>query len=234
MTVCYFIYSSIQSSKNPYGESAEIGNLSDFTKGKPVDSNTLNLIKASLYRTIKLNSPDSSPEKVTDIFVRDGSFSQEYTKEKKLHSVDFIVDIASLQQSYNISYQWVDSKDSAIYEDEYGTVVRCLKDDKVIYKDFKCKDVFTEMDRISKLGMPNDPILKHLPYSTTSYKVAFNFERKTLDMKVYLSAADVRSGKEVEIIDKYKSEVRDWIISKKLDPKNYENIHITIERASIH
>lgn len=225
------MYSSIQYSKNQYGESVDIANLSTYTQGKPTDKDSIDLIKNYLYKIIKLNTPNSSPEKITDISIRDGSFSQEYAKDDKLHTVNFIVDIPSLKQSYNVSYQWIDSGGNRDSIGEYGTIVNCLKEGKVIYREFKCKDFFSEAARI---GKPTDPIFEFLPYSTTAYKVTYNTSRKTLDMKVYLSAADVRSGKEVEIIDKYKSEVREWIISKKLDPKNYENMHILIERSSIY
>lgn len=221
----YFVLGSRQ---NPYGDSVSIININQYTQGKKTNRDTLQFIQHSLYKTITLNTPDATANQLNDIAIREGTFSQNYNKDTKLNSVNFIVDIPSLRQSYDISYQWVDSGGNKRSIDEYGTVVKCLNKDRVIYKDFQCKDMFSETKKYA------DPIIEFLPHSTRNYKVTYNATRKSLEVEISLSAADIRSKREHEIIEKYKAEIRDWISSKKLNPDAYSNIYLSIKRASLY
>lgn len=229
LTIGYFIASSLIATKNPYGDEIIINDLDTYTEGLPKNKDRLQFIQNRLYETVKINSPSARPGDITDTTVRKGSFSQEYKKEYKRHSVNFITDIPSLRQSYNISYQWLDPGQDSIYLDQYGTVVTCVKKDKAIYQDFSCKDLFE-----AQKTHYEDPILEFLPYSSGTHKVTYNHVRRSLDIDIYIPAAYVRSGEENIAIDKAKAEISDWIRGHGLNPDNYPNPLYTITKASIY
>lgn len=211
-----------------YEGSMEIQNLSQYTKGKPINQETLAYIKYDLFRVINQNtSSPAASNSIKDIMVRDNSFSQAHDKDKGLHSVNFIVDIASLNQSYRVSYQWVDRADQERSKDEWGTAVRCLSDgDQKIYPDFQCKDMFSQLDQ------PSDPIMQHLPHTTPYYKIILGSEPKTLQATIYTSAADERTNPD-QAIAQYKTEINKWVDSLGLKHTDYK-ITYTLIRASLY
>lgn len=229
LMIGYFIVSSVQKAKNPYGDEIIIHGIESHTKGLPTNNDRLQFIQNKLFETVKVSAPNTNLAVITDAAVRKGSFSQEYKKEHKKHTVDFIVDIPSLKLSYNISYQWVDPEGDRRYLDQYGTVVTCVKKDKAIYQDFPCKDLFE-----AQKTHYDDPILEFLPYSSGTHKVTYNHVRRSLDIDIYIPAAYVRSGEENIAIDKAKAEISDWIRSHGLSPDNYPNPLYTITKASIY
>lgn len=223
------IYTTIQNQKNQYGDGVTIQNIKKFTKQQPSDKKTLDFIEHALFNTVKKNVPasDITASSIQDAAIRDGSFSYDYKKEHTLHTVTFIVDIPSLRQSYNVSYQWVDDKRHESARAEYGTIVSCIRDDaKKIYKEFQCVDMFTAPKAA-------DPIIQYLPHTTTNVTVTYNLVRKSLEATIKLSAADERTGANAAI-EQYKKEIRDWIASKNLNPDKYANTYYTVIHASLY
>lgn len=219
------IYIIIES-KNSYGDSIKISNLDKYTKGRPKNKKSLDFIEYSLLNTVNNNlKEDVIGKSIQDALVRDKSFSQSFNDNTKVHEVKFIVDIKSLNQSYDISYQWSET-DNNTNLDEYGTLVKCLKKDKLIYGDFKCKDSISEIS-----GIP-DPIFEFLPYSTPNYRITYNLDYRSIDIEILTSAADERENPEAAIAS-YQQEAKEWIRSKGLDPNNY-NIGYSVTRASLH
>lgn len=213
-----------------YDGSMEIQNLSQYTRGKPSNPDTLNYIKYDLFRVINqnLDSPVAA-NSVKDVMIRNDSFSQDYDRDKGLHTVKFIIDIASLNQSYQVSYQWVDKPDQERSKDEWGTAVKCLSDkDQKVYPDFQCKDMFTQLDQRDQ----QDPIQRYLPHSTLYYKIILGTEKKTLRATIYTTAADERTNPE-QAIAAYKQEINQWIDSKGLKHTDYK-ISYTLVRASVY
>lgn len=134
--------------RNPYGEEMQISNLDSYTQGQPIDRQTMQHIQHSLYTIIKDNYPGPiASNSLSDILIRDGSYSQHYDKEKGLRLIRFIVDIKSIRQSYQIEYahsQNGEVDNSGIYQ--YSNMASCVPQDQMIYGYFYCKDLFTQMN----------------------------------------------------------------------------------------
>ncbi|PID33179.1 hypothetical protein CR969_02045 [Candidatus Saccharibacteria bacterium] len=140
-----------QPKENPYGEELTISNLSDYTKGKFQDPDALNKIKHELFKQVKRNSnTDIQNDSVKDIMVRDGSFSQTYDNSRKYNLVEMIVDIESLKQSYLVNYEWAGEGGKDDGFGQYGILVSCLPVDQLIYGDFDCQDLGSDMRGSSK------------------------------------------------------------------------------------
>lgn len=217
---------AMNADKNKYGDDLEIKNLDTYTEGKPTSKDSIDYIKYDLLRTVNKNvkTPVTS-NSVKDIIIRDDTFSQSYNEEKGVYTVNFIVDIKSLSQSYDVSYQWSNSgeKDKLT---EGVTAVKCLPVDKLIYGEFDCKDMFTE------LSAPTDPILAHLPYSSLDFKVTYDPNvTKTLNATIYTTAADERTDPGVAI-EQYKKNVKEWVASTGVNANEYK-INYTLVRASL-
>ena len=103
--------------RNPYGQGVSIRNLSNYTDLNSSNKDSIDIIKNNLYEQISRNIYPSSYDKVkniSDAIVRNDSFTQEYNKDSKIYSVEFIVDIESVKQSYLVNYQWSDDSISNI------------------------------------------------------------------------------------------------------------------------
>jgi hypothetical protein len=212
----FIITVAYMNTRNPYGDELSIANLDSFTKDKPA---ILNAIKSNLYKVVKMNThKEIKSNSIKDILIRKDSFSQEYNPKFTLHTVKFIVDIASLKQSYAVSYQWVDDKKYFTNMDEYGSEITCIPIDKLIYGDFKCVD-----ERIIEQGVRQyDPIALILPY-TVKYKYTVVSHTKeengvTLRVDAFVPAWETDKAK---VLDEYTTEIKAWIKSKKLDPEKY-------------
>ncbi len=155
----------LQLSHNPYGERLVIQNLGTYTSGKPSDKDRINFIEHSLFQTVNLNS--SSPvgdRSIKDIYIRDNSFSQ--TNTNGVHTVSFLVDSASIEQSYRISYEWLSDESGVL--DEWGTGVFCVDASDVIYDTFSCSDLITGISH------PSDSTLGSiLPHETNYYLIDY-------------------------------------------------------------
>ena len=214
--------------KSAYDNHQSISNLSEYTDGKPTDKKTLDYIEYDLYRVLNYNSDKAKEnDSVKDIVVRKGSFKQ--TSKNSINDVSFIVDIASLKQSYSVKYQWRDDKKRSEGLDEWGTLVECLPIDKLIYGDFQCVD-----DRIKERGVDNsDPIGRILPhtvkykYTIKDYAVNDDFgdvdpsnrpdETVTLNVEAFVPSWE----DEASVLAQYDSEIKDWIRTNKLNPDRY-------------
>ena len=219
IVVCILVLWVITSTKNRYGEELEISNLSSYTAGNPSNQNNIDAIQRNLLLTVNKNlSKPVKGDSVKDIIVRKRTYVQSFNSQNRVHSVGFIVDIKSLRQSYNVTYQWSDDG-STKYLDEYGTGVTCLAIDKLIYGDFNCVD--TQI--LEKGRQYYNPVEKILPriveykYSIKSYKTILDTDKATLDVEAFVpSWAD-----KAATLDSYSNEIKEWIKSKKLNPDNY-------------
>ncbi|MEO5690995.1 MAG: hypothetical protein ABIQ64_02310 [Candidatus Saccharimonadales bacterium] len=225
LMIALYVYTTL---KNDDGK-LTISNLSSYTKVSSSNKEKIDYIQYDLFRVVNLNSDTSvSSNSIKDIVIRDKSFSEKYNEEIKTHTVTFIVDIKSLKQSYDVSYQWVDpSSDTQEVLDEYGTVVKCLPKEKLVYGDFGCEDMFTV------LSTPSDPILNHLPYSSENFEVVYDPRAtKTLSVTIKTSASDERSGGDAAI-ERYKVDVKTWLATVTKNPEDY-TVNFTLVRASLY
>jgi hypothetical protein len=107
ITIVWFFLSN----KNQYGDELQIKDLSQYTNGKATNEERLAFIRHNLFSTVNLNTkPAVKSNSIQDIEIRKDSFSQTFDKENSIYMVHFIVDIASLKQSYRVAYQWTTDK----------------------------------------------------------------------------------------------------------------------------
>lgn len=213
--------------KSKYGGGLEITNLDTYTKDKPSDKDSIDYIKYDLLRTVNKNvKTPVTADSVKDIVIRDKTFTQVYDDDLDVYTVNFIVDISSLSQSYDVTYQWSsDGKRDNLTE--AGTVVKCLPAEKLVYGNFNCKDMFNEF------STPVDPILNYLPHTTADYKVVYDpTATKTLKATIYTTAADERIDPDTAI-EQYKADVKKWVASTGVNASEY-TIRYTLVRASLY
>lgn len=203
---------------NPYTDYVEIANLDRFTRWQKKDDATLYVVQHMLFNTINYNThPPISTGQVTDALVRDNTFNQSFDKETEIYTVSFVVDIASLQQSYNIQYQWAQQGSGADL-DEYGTLISCLDTDRLVYGAFNCRD------DLSQESTAPDAIYRFLPHTTLSTRVIAGTRdaegRLQLKATITLSAAEER-GNTAAAIQRHQEQLDSWLRSTGLEPANY-------------
>lgn len=94
----------------------------------------------SLYEIVSLNSKNITNISDSGAHVRENSISQQYLNEINVRYIHFIVDIPSIQQSYQISYQWSDDTNNKKLPTNNSLMSMCLPREKMIYPDFNCQD----------------------------------------------------------------------------------------------
>ncbi len=206
---------AVSLNRSPYDNGVAIQNFDKLVKNLPKERK--DAVFAALYEVVKLNNSGEVPD-ITDAIIREGSEVQTPAGPRQ-YSGSFIVDIASLRQSYLVQYAYSpDANDH--FMTGYPLVVSCLPADKLIYGEFDCKNPgFID-------STPIDPIVYILPYSTLSYEVraltspADPNGKTTLKITLFLSDADYRTGKDAAI-ESYKQQALSWIRSQGFNPDNY-------------
>jgi hypothetical protein len=98
-------------------------------------------IENALHGIVRLNAPDGIAPDVSDAAIRDSSYTQEYLEEDDIYHTHFIVDIASIRQSFQVNHLYFASgRPGGYYYDDYSSIVACLDYEDLIYGDFKCLD----------------------------------------------------------------------------------------------
>lgn len=205
----------IINSRNTYGEEVKINNYDKYINILPNDRK--NAINNSLYNIIK-NNLNSDNINIQDAIIRDGSVTTDYNKSTSIYAGSFIVDIPSIKQSYSVTYEW-SSIENNINLSGYSATVSCLSSDKLIYSDFNCKDDFINTDKTS-----NEILLDSLPYSTFNYTITANIEKDNkikLNIDMILYSSDTQNNERDNSVNKYKTEIINWIKSKNLNPDDF-------------
>lgn len=208
------IFLSIKNSKNQFGDEVKISNFNNLVSNLP--SERRDAIFASLYKAVRLNSPEIKQEDINNAVIRESSVTQNTLNKGDEINGSFIVDIENIRQSYLISYIYADSAEKQVTVSGYSILVRCLDKEDIIYSEFNCKDI------VSIKSGDLDPIIQYLPYSTLDYSIVARMydSNTTLNVKLQLSESDLRGG-ESRAVEKYKSEVLDWIREKGFNPEDY-------------
>lgn len=200
------IYNAVK--PNPYGDSIPIDGLSNL--GIPEDDQ--DHITANLYETIKSNLAADIDVPVSGVKIRNDSIQSSYDKDEKIHTVDFIVDIDSIQQSYNIHVEWHDSKK---YVDGYPYVITCLNESQeIIYPEFACSDDFSSTDF--------EIIIGNLPYygkTENGYEYTIRIQEYT-DGEKYLEV-DVDSCGDQTTMDEALKSAKTWVQSLGIDEDSF-------------
>ncbi len=166
LLVVIIVVNFLISNRDPYPDNGiKITNLHELTRGKKDTSTERVLVVQNdlLDLAQKNSSMTVVGSDVKDAVARPESFAQTDSRNG-LHTVRFLVDIASLQQTYDVSYQW--AKNPELLE-EYGTLVSCPKPEDNRYEDFHCQDDFSE-----QTGLP-DPIKNVLPITNLLFSLRY-------------------------------------------------------------
>jgi hypothetical protein len=124
---------------NPYGKEIRIDNLSSTYTNMP--QNQKNRIYNGLYDVVKMNVPEGYEIPDSGAVVRNGTSKQEFNEETNIYTGEFIVDIASIKQSYRVWFEW-SPYDKNPYLGGYTVVVTCLPQDLQKYNSWVCKSLF--------------------------------------------------------------------------------------------
>lgn len=213
LLVLFVIVLAIISKKdtNQFGKFIRIQNYSAKVKSLP--SSVQDATESYLYNVVTLNNiPQDKASRVSDALIRDNSDIQTYNNN--VYAGNYIVDMASIKQSYQVNYTY--NRDPNVI---YGNpiVVSCLPKEKLIYGEFNCKDI------VSSQANKEDAILRYLPYQSYSFSIrpdATQGTRLVLVVNLTIASIDLK-GDAVKAVASYKAEVVKWIQSKGLDPQNY-------------
>lgn len=104
----------------------------------PKDS--ADVIEQSLYSAIKLNGGTLTSLSESDAQIRADSLVNIYFDKVNMHYVNFIVDIPSIEQSYQVFREWSDDPSNPNYLVNRSTMVMCPLEEQKIYPDFNCHD----------------------------------------------------------------------------------------------
>lgn len=135
-------------------------------------------------------------------YIRENSLNHIHFEDEKFDFYNFIVDIASLSQSYQL-FLTVSAVENNQYIDPNGTIIPlCLSDaEPKIYPDFKCKDMYGQETR-------NSIVFNYLPYFNNN---KYLFIPKLSNYNYLMVMAD-RSDDDLEwpndIISEVKNDIR--------------------------
>jgi hypothetical protein len=217
--VCIGIYVLFQSlNKNPNGDSVSIQGYDKKVKNLPVEYK--DSFTAMLFKTIKYNSPEGKTSatitSINDAVIRAGSEKQNTVTAGSQYSGSFIVDIASIRQSYKVQYEYSTNPNDG-FTSGYPLLISCLDASELLYGDFHCKDTFSQNNSVT------DPIVGILPYSSLDFKIIAiqsSDGKVSLEITLLLSDSDRRSNIDSAIAT-YKNEAAKWIVSQGYDPTKY-------------
>lgn len=207
-----------KSGQNQFGSFIKIQNYTD--KVKNVSKDIEDAAESSLYNTVKKNSAnDFEPATVKDAVIRDNSDSQSFDAETNVYSGNFIVDMASIKQSYQVQYSY--SVSNTIDTGGSPVIISCLNTGDLKYGTFGCKDL------VSTQTAANDALLQYLPYSNFTFKISPDTTGAggKLVLVVDLTIPDLDlsgdTASKAATMVVYKKEVTDWIDSKGVDATKY-------------
>lgn len=196
------IYNALK--PNPYGDATSIDGLS----ATGISKDDQDRITANLYTMIKNHSATDADIPTSGAKVREGSISKQYDETEKINTVDFVVDIESIRQSYNIHVEWSNDKNSS---SGYPYVIRCLDDSQEkIYPEFACTDDFTASDY--------EAINSYLPYwgkTKNGYDYTIKMQKYT-DGEKYLEV-DIDSCGDKVLMDEALESAKSWVESQGLE-----------------
>lgn len=147
--------------KNPYGEEIRIDNFSQYYSDVPGDEQ--DKIFHELYETVSENTHDIEKMPSSGALVRDGTTNYEYDRDAYVHYGNFVVDIESLKQSYQVQFNWSNKENSI---NGYSVIVGCVSASQQIYPFDNCEDMFT-----NNVSWGNDYQLNYSFGTRTSYRV---------------------------------------------------------------
>lgn len=149
--------------KNPYGASIKIDNFHKYYREVPVD--TYDSVTSSLHKIISSNLHDGQTTPSDGAEIRPDTISNTQNEDALTTTSKFVVDIASIQQSYQIQMVWSNDEDANI--GGYSVLINCPTEAQLIYSKFNCKDIL-DNDPLNAL-YDKYPIIYQLPINISYY-----------------------------------------------------------------
>ncbi len=207
-----------QKDTNQFGKFIRIQNYGQKVKNLSPDMR--DAMESYLYNVTKRNVDNSvDPGKVSDAMIRDSSDTQNYDQPKGVYSGNFIVDMASIKQSYYVQYSY--SQNNTVDVGGNPVVVSCLPKEKLIYGEFKCTDL------VSSQSNSNDILLQYLPYENFSFKLTPDATQEGKELVIIATLTIPQSdlsgdaASKAYVVSMYKKQVTNWITSKGADPSKF-------------
>lgn len=111
---------------------------------KELPSEVPSYFERNLYNIVSQNTSNTFNISDSGAEVRKESIVKKYFKELNLNYLYFIVDIPSIQQSYQFRYEWSEDKNNKYVSTNESLMSMCLPKDKMIYPDFDCQDKYNK------------------------------------------------------------------------------------------
>lgn len=212
---------SRDSGENQYGKRIRIQNYTGVQKTPPTELR--DTTESFLYTVTQLNNSETlNSAKISDAVIRSDSSTSEYSDKTATLDGEYIVDIASLKQSYRVQFSYSNQVMNTNTSSS-PVIVSCLPINKLKYGDFKCTDLMAQESGV------NSAILPYLPYQNYSFKIVPLVEsgKITLNVTLTIPAIDLKGdiSSRQEVVSLYKNEVLKWIRSKDDDPSNYTIVY---------
>lgn len=151
--------------KNPYGNEIKINNFSEYYPEVPEDRR--DVVFNGLYNIIVNNSEPNATIPKSGAIIRENTAQSNFDEDIQNYRGSFIVDIAEIQQSYNVQFAWTEKRGEVLYGD--SLLITCIHGNDVIYNNFTCSDALTEQKDETNAILERFPIMKILPIDIEYY-----------------------------------------------------------------
>lgn len=127
--------------RNPYGEEMRIDNFGQYYGN--ISQDRKDMIFAQLYTAVANNTPEGIAVPTGGAAVRSETAEYDYNEETRVYYGSFIVDIASVEQSYWVQFEWSPVQDNKTMSG-YPVLVTCAPEDLWIYENSAgCRDAMS-------------------------------------------------------------------------------------------
>jgi uncharacterized protein YxeA len=217
LIVGLIIFAATKTPQNQFGNFVKIQNYDDKIKKSSPD--VKDALQTYLYTVVKMNvASDVNVSYIKDAYIRDSSDTASYNDSTAVYSGTFIIDIASIKQSYYAQYAF--STSNTVDVGGNPVVISCLPKDELKYGEFAtCKDL------VSAQANTEDPIYQYLPYQGLTFKISPNTTSGSLvlDVTLTIPSSDLTgdAASKADSVAFYKKEATDWVTAQGLDPTKY-------------
>lgn len=217
LTIGISILLYMNANKNQFGDHIPIKNYDQVISNLPKlykDS-----ISSSLYDIVEYNSTGKSEDElrnIKDAFIRENSSNQQVIKSNVQYAGDFIVDIPSIKQSYQVQYTYSNDPNDPILSG-YPILVSCLDTAELIYGNFGCKNIHEEDT--------TDPIVGLMPYESLDFSATADTSNENLIINVDLHISSIDLAGDIaakrEAVALYKKEFINWLKENGYNASDY-------------
>lgn len=120
--------------------SVDIKDINELQDGLTADQ--ISTIQRSLLDVVRRNASQINLSS-NDAEVRDGSVMKHHFNYQDLSFVSAILDIPSLEQSYQVFYEYSNDSNNRFLSPNESAIILCLEDqDEIIYEGFECNNIY--------------------------------------------------------------------------------------------